>query len=322
MHLRYLLATFIISFGLALHAQENSETVKAGMTGTIPAPRIVPSIAKQMAAGTLKIVDPDAPARSGQPKRRGGNMVVPGKGLPTDGDALAAQQAKTALKHGKEPSLVFNANVSNYTPSDPTGAAGPNHYIGGWNVGFRIFDKSGNPLTPSASLSSLFPGNNLGDPIVLYDAQADRFIITEFDSSPNGFNVAVSQGPDPVNDDWYVYTTGFTTGSFPDYPKFSIWSDGYYVTANISNNNRLFVIQRDSVLTGSPAQFVGFPLPGIRTSGFYCPQVFNVTNGDLPPAGNATVVYMQDDAWSNVKEDHQKQLTVKLDRETPSKSNH
>lgn len=320
MHLRYLLAALVITFSLALHAQEKPETMKAGMTGTIPAPRIVPSIAKQMAAGTLKIVDQDAPARSGQPKRRGGNMVVPGKGLPVDGDALAAQQAKTALKQGKEPSLVFNANVSNYTPSDPTGAAGPNHYIGAWNTGFRIFDKTGSPLTPTASLSSLFPGNNLGDPIVLYDVQADRFIITEFDSNPNGFNVAVSQGPDPVNDDWYVYTTGFTTGSFPDYPKFSIWSDGYYVTANISNTNRLFVIQRDSVLTGSPAQFVGFPLPAIRTSGFYSPQVFNVTNGDLPPAGNATVVYMQDDAWSNVNEDHLKLWSVNVDWETTTNS--
>ena len=65
------------------------------------------------------------------------------------------------------------------------------------------------------------------------------------------------------------------------------------------------------MLLGSDAQFVGFPLPGIATSGFYSPQFFSVTNGNLPPAGNATVVYMQDDAWSGVSVDHLKhdQLT-------------
>lgn len=320
MNIRYLFFSILIIIGLNSLAQDLPETMTAGVNGIISKPVLVPSISKQIAAGTFKAADPDAPARSGQPKRRGSNMVVPGKGLPVDGDALVKEQALATRFNIREPELIFNANVSNYTPSDPTGAAGPNHFVGGWNVGFRVFDKSGNPLTPAASLSTLFPGNNLGDPIVLYDKQADRFIITEFDSSPNGFNVAISQGPDPVNDDWYIYTTGFTTGSFPDYPKFSIWSDGYYVTANIYNNNRLFVIHRDSVIAGSAAPFIGFPLPGIRTSGFYSPQVFSVSNGDLPPAGNATVVYMQDDAWSGVSVDHLKLWTVNVDWDNPSNS--
>ncbi|MBV5337001.1 MAG: sheath polysaccharide-degrading enzyme, partial [Deltaproteobacteria bacterium] len=191
----------------------------------------------------------------------------------------------------------------------------PNHYIGGWNVGFRIFDKTGAPLTPAASLSTIFPGNTLGDPIVLYDAAADRFIITEFDQSPNGFNVAVSQGPDPVNDGWYVYTSGLGSGQFPDYPKFSIWSDAYYVTANISQTNRVFAIERAKMLTGETPQFVGFPLAGI-----YSPQVFNVSNSDLPATGNATVVYMQDDAWSGVSTDHLKLWSINVNWENVSQS--
>jgi len=67
------------------------------------------------------------------------------------------------------------------------------------------------------------------------------------------------------------------------------------------------------MLQGHDAQFVGFPLPGITTSGFYSPQFFNVTNDDLPPAGGATVVYMQDDAWSGVVNDHLKLWTVNVD---------
>ncbi|PKP48346.1 MAG: hypothetical protein CVT92_16205 [Bacteroidetes bacterium HGW-Bacteroidetes-1] len=319
MKLKYFFLFLFLSVAFTAFSQEQ-EAVNATTYGTIPAPVFVPSIAQQITDGTFKGVDPDEIPRLGQPKRSGANMNVPGKGLPIDGDPLVAHQ-KASIKHAsREPKLVFDANTSGYTPSDPTGAVGPNHYVGGWNVGFRIFDKAGNPLTPAASLSTLFPGNNLGDPIVLYDAAADRFIITEFDSSPNGFNVAISQGPDPVNDGWYVYTTGFTTSSFPDYPKFSIWSDGYYVTANISSSNRLFVIERDKVILGETAKYVAFPLTGINTSGFYSPQVFNVTNGNLPASGNASVVYLQDDAWNGVSTDHLKIWTVNVDWENTAQS--
>lgn len=314
--------TFILAFimtGLMAFSQAEGP-VKASSSGNLPAPIRVASIARQISEGTFIGVNADEPARLGQPKRSGANMTIPGKGLPLGNDALVANQQNAQRRQGREPLLVFDANTSSYTPSDPTGAVGQNHFIGAWNTGFRIFDKQGNPLTPTASLSTLFPGNNLGDPIVLYDVQADRFIITEFDQSPNGFNVAICQGSDPVNDGWYVYTTGFTTGQFPDYPKFSIWSDGYYVTANISTNNRLFVIERDSALVGATARFVAFPLTGIKTSGFYSPQAFNVTNGDLPPTGNASIVYMQDDAWSGVSTDHLKIWTANVNWQTPAQS--
>jgi hypothetical protein len=315
-NLSYLLLLLLIPF---LGQSQQVKTNPTSITN-LPAPVVVPSIAKQIQNGTFVAQDPDAPLRMGQPKRAGANMTVPGKGLPKGDDPLVTRQTKVARKASRDPLMVFNANVSSYTPSDPTGAVGPNHYLGGWNVGFRVFDKNGEPLTPAASLSTIFPGNNSGDPIMLYDAAADRYIITEFDFSPNGLNFAISAGPDPVNDDWYVYTTGLTTGQFPDYPKFSIWSDGYYVTANIGATNRVFVIERDSVLVGAIPRFLAFPLPGIRTSGFYSPQFFNVTNGDLPPAGNATVVYLQDDAWSGVSEDHMKLWTLNVDWETPANS--
>lgn len=310
--------SFFVSARTIATAQDNGP-MKATSSGVMPEATSVPSIAEQIANGTFKGVDPNQTPRLGQPKRSGANKTVPGKGLPTENDVLAQYQKETSKHRGRSPLMVFDANTSNYTPSDPTGAAGLNHFVGGWNVGFRIFDKQGNPLTPAASLSTLFPGNNLGDPIVLYDKDADRFIITEFDSSPNGFNIAISKGPNPVTDGWWVYTTGFTTGSFPDYPKFSIWSDGYYVTANINSANRTFVMERDKMLDGLPAKFVALPLPGIGTSGFYSPQAFNISNGDMPPPGNGYIVYLQDDAWSSVSFDHLKIWTINVDWEnTPN----
>jgi len=320
MKLIYSLTLILLMALITPTTAQDSGSLKATDYGTMPAARSVPSIAEQIATGTFVGVDPDAEPRLGQPKKSGANKTVPGKGLPKEMDQLVSRQKEVSRHRGRSPLLVFDANTSNYTPSDPTGAIGPNHFVGGWNVGFRIFDKSGNPLTPAASLSSLFPGNNLGDPIVLYDKEADRFIITEFDNSPNGFNIAISKGPNPVTDGWWVYTTGFTTGSFPDYPKFSIWSDGYYVTANISSANKTYVLERDKMLDGLTAKFVALPLPQISTSGFYSPQAFSVTNGDLPPPGNGYIVYLQDDAWSSVTFDHLKIWTINVDWNNTSNS--
>lgn len=311
-----LLIFFVLASYVPNLFAQNGEAEKASTYGKLEKPIIVPSLAQQIKDGTFIGIDPNEAPKLGPPKKRGANMHVPGKGFPKGDDPLIQYQ-KSATKHnGKVPLLVFDANVSSYTPSDPTGAVGPNHFVGAWNTGFRIFNKEGNPLTDAASLGTLFPGNTLGDPIVFYDAEADRFVITEFDDNPNGFNVAICQGSDPVNDGWYIYTIGFETGDFPDYTKFSVWSDGYYVTANKNtqvNDDRVFVIEREEMLLGNTAQFVAFPLTGITTSGFYSPQFFNVTNDDLPPAGNASVVYMQDDAWGGVSSDHLKVWTVNVD---------
>lgn len=315
---RHLLVTGIILIAATFVSAQ--DTNKPSRYGELDPPIEVPSIAQQILDGTAVFVDQNEPKKDGPPKRRGANKHVPGKGLPLGDDPLVTKNGSSVMHRGKEPILVFDANVSPYTPSDPTGAVGPDHFVGAWNTGFRIFDKSGNPLTNEMSLGTLFPGNTLGDPIVFYDAEADRFVITEFDNSPNGFNVAVCQGPDPVNDGWYIYTTGFGTGAFPDYTKFAVWSDGYYVTANISQSDKVFVVEREQMLSGDAAQFVAFPLPGITTSGFYSPQFFSVTDENLPSVGNASVVYMQDDAWSGVSQDHLKIWNVNVDWDDISNS--
>lgn len=289
--------------------------------------KVVPSLAKQLRLGRFEKADSIVDTIPKNPKKRYGNMVVPGKGFPKGDDPLFQPDEKTTYRsYVMKPKLVFNAAIPIYSPSDPTGAVGPNHYLGAWNTSFRIFDKQGKPLIPEASFSIIFTGNTAGDPIVLYDAAADRFIITEFDQSPNGFNIAISQGPDPVNDDWYVYTVGLETGSFPDYPKFSIWHDAYYVTSNIptqefeSTGDRVFAIEREAIIAGKDAGFISFDLPGMRTNGFYSPQFLNVGNPEMPSSGPATVVYMQDDSWNGIVDDHLKLWSVNLDWKTPENS--
>ncbi|MAO08553.1 MAG: hypothetical protein CL596_07575 [Alteromonas sp.] len=318
MKLNYYLVALLFLFSLGMSAQES---VGPTSTGMLQGPTYVPSLAEQMRNGSFVPAE-DNSNDKGHPKRRLGNRVVPGKGTPeTFVDPKVALQENTELRRNRAPLLTFETTTSAATPSDPTGAVGPNHYVAAWNTSFRIFDKSGNPLTNAASLATLFPGNAIGDPIVFYDAAADRFVITEFDSSPNGFNVAVCQGPDPVNDGWYIYTTGFGTGSFPDYTKFSVWADTYMVTANIGSSNRVFAIERNEMLNGDPSQFVALPLPGLVTSGFYSPQAFHTTGASLAPDGTpAPIVYLQDDAWAGVSDDHLKIWNATIDWVTPSNS--
>jgi hypothetical protein len=73
------------------------------------------------------------------------------------------------------------------SPPDPNGDVSPDHYIQMINIVTTIFDKSGTPLlgpVPGNVFWSGFGGpcetNNDGDPIVLYDPLADRWMITQF----------------------------------------------------------------------------------------------------------------------------------------------
>ncbi len=314
-----LILVFTVFTVMHLHAQNADQAEKATLVTTSEPMIEVPSIASQIANGTF--IPAENIIKEVNPKSWGSNTAIPGKGFPKGNDPLLEKQLQAKKSPGKAPILTFEAASSGTTPTDPTGAVGPNHFLNSWNSSFRIWDKAGNPLTAAASLGTIFPGT-MGDPIVMYDRYADRFFISEFFS--NGFDVAVSQGPDPVNDGWYVYR--FHTNTFPDYPKFSVWSDGYYITANKdqnapTTNEVVFALERDAMLIGDPsAQMVGFNLPGCITSGFYSPLGFNCNGSSLPSAGNAPIVYMQDDVWAGVSDDHLKIWSINVDWVTPSNS--
>ena len=304
----YLLFAALLSVVVKpLFAQDQSEMQKPTLITRSEKMFEVPSIASQIANGTFKPGEDEKDAKEFNPKHWGKNTFVPGKGFPKGDDPLWQKEAPLNKTPGKAMGFNFLAASATATPTDPTGAVGPNHFVNSWNTSFRIWDKAGNPLTAVASLSTILPGTD-GDPIVMYDQFADRFLITQFygvSSSPTGFDVAISKGPNPVTSGWYVYR--FTTGSsFPDYPKFSVWSDGYYITANKDQTSPatsqvVFALERDKMIAGNTsAQMIGFPLTGIIVSGFYSPAGFNANGPTLPPVGNAPIVYMQDDSWAGV----------------------
>ncbi|CAM1367761.1 GEVED domain-containing protein [Tenacibaculum xiamenense] len=330
MKLKYIPFAVALCFSSLLFGQKSNQDgpQKATWNGQLKY-RFVPSIKEQMKNGTFVRAKVDERNLYAKDKRAKGNKVVPGKGLPKGRDPLLDTQKRSTSRRIQSTSLTFETTNQTSTPSDPTGAVGRDYYIAAWNTAFRIFNKDGTPATDAASLATLFPGGADGDPIVLYDAQADRYIVTEFENDPNGFHVAISQTNDPINGGWHTYSAdSFQTGTFPDYTKFSIWSDGYYVTANISASSggntrtgQVWALERDKMLAGdTTASIQAFTLTGMVTNGFYSPQVFNVIDDNLPATGNATIVYMQDDAWAGVTTDHLKLWDLDVDWTTPANS--
>jgi hypothetical protein len=168
-----------------------------------------------------------------------------------------------------------NSNLCGCSPPDPNGAIGPNHVVTMANLHFQIFDKSGNSLFGPAANNTLWAGfggdcqtDNSGDPVVIYDQLADRWLLTQFTSSgPTFFEcVALSQTNDPTGS---YYRWAIATGNnFPDYPKAAMWPDAYYFSTREFLNGSTFVgagayaLDRAQALAGNPnPTVVGFLAP-------------------------------------------------------------
>lgn len=241
------------------------------------------------------------------------HAVVNPDALPKDGDP-ALQQA-VAYRMGRMPIVGWNGQSGSGYPPDPTGAAGPNHYVQAVNTAYRVYSKSGSSMGGPFNLSTLWPGStNEGDPIVLYDKHADRWFISQFQSSPNRILIAVSETPDPLGS-YYTYSYTFT--QFPDYPKYSVWWDGYYMTSN--SNKTAVVFDRTKMLAGdASAAMVALTAPGASNSGFRCVLPADA-DGDLPPAGTPCYFFnLEDDAWSGVATDRIKVYEMNVDWTTTS----
>lgn len=173
------------------------------------------------------------------------------------------------------------------TPPDIVGDVGPNHYIQAVNASrFQIWDKDGNVLVGATEISDLWTGSpgspctdGDGDPIVQYDALADRWMLTEFDLTGNTFCFYVSQGADPVSSGWFVYD--FSAPSFPDYPQYGVWPDAYYVATFESPFLGIYAFDRTAMLAGAAATFQRFTIPQLNGS---APRVTRILPSDADVA--------------------------------------
>ena len=210
--------------------------------------------------------------------------------------------------------IGVSSSESGFLPPDPTGAVGPNHYVHAVNSLVKIFDKTGTLLAGPTSLGAFLGiGSNAGDPIVMYDQLADRYFVSEFGSLSNSLAIGVSDTNDPTGA-YNVYQ--FSLDAFPDYPHYSVWPDGYYLTANKGGTNKVYAIERDVILAGGPnPQIVGFPLPGSvqNTNTVYSPEPANLLGTTFPANVPGYIVYLQDDGWGGVSFDHLKVWEIDVD---------
>jgi hypothetical protein len=170
-----------------------------------------------------------------------------------------------------------NANVFGFrvNPPDPVGDVGKNHYVQMTNLLFAVYDKTGNLLLGPVDTGTLWAGfpvedctDPSGDPIVLYDQLADRWILSQFTTrGPEYFNcVAISASGDPTG---AYYRYAFSTGvNFPDYPKYGVWTNSYVITTRefgptIEYGIGVYGLEKNKMLEGNPdARMVAFFLDG------------------------------------------------------------
>ena len=189
-------------------------------------------------------------------------------------------------------------------PPDTNGAVGPNHYVQTVNSDFAVYNKTGGLLFGPVALNTLWSGfgglcqtDNDGDPLVLYDRAADRWVISQFavtgaDGGATPFLecVAVSQTPDPSGA-YNRYSFGYS--GFDDYPKMSVWPDAYYATFNMFNaagtaflGGKVCAYDRTKMLTGAAATQQCFDL-GTSFGGVLPADLDGATQ---PPAGSPNYV--------------------------------
>jgi hypothetical protein len=180
-------------------------------------------------------------------------------------------------------------------PPDTNGQVGPNNYVQIVNTSFAIFDKTGKVLFGPAATRTLWSGfgggcqaNNDGDATVVYDRQADRWIISQFSVSTTPFLqcVAVSTSGDPTGS---YFRYAFQYSNFPDYPKMGVWPDAYYETFNLFNaagtaflGPEICAYDRAKMLVGAPATQQCF----ILSTAFGGILPSNVDSAAPPPAGS------------------------------------
>ncbi|MCB2219723.1 MAG: hypothetical protein KQI35_04945 [Bacteroidetes bacterium] len=255
------------------------------------------------------------------------NGVVPNKGLPErhqkmlnqkriQPDPIVQKIYNQAPPDNKAVVQNFDgiSNTYGVAPPDTQGDVGLNHYIQMVNNGFQIFDKSGNAVTSPTSLSTLWNnlpgpwnGTNNGDPIVLFDETEGRWLLSQF-SLPNypygPFYelIAISATSDPLGA-YHVYAYSFT--DMPDYPKFGIWPDGYYMSINrfvynssisnlVFNGCGVVAFEKAQMLMGMPAQMIYFTFSSSSDPWSFLPADLD----GPPPAPGTPNYFTYVDYWS------------------------
>jgi Carboxypeptidase regulatory-like domain len=244
---------------------------------------------------------PPAPVRTAGVQRRAGTAAMP-----------AFQQNFEGVD------ATSPGNPCQCLPPDTNGAVGPSDYVQTVNTALAVWSKQGQLLFGPVDLATLWQGfggacdpaadpanADGGDPIVLYDEQANRWFISQlaFPGGSSGFHdcIAVSQTGDPAGA-YNRYDFLFSKTTLNDYPKYGVWPDAYYQSVNDFANASSFTgvtvtaFDRAAMLAGRPARSVSFTLANANDAYLLPANWEGGALGQAPPAGAPNPYVMSCDA--------------------------
>jgi len=183
------------------------------------------------------------------------------------------------------------------------------------NTDFAVFSKTGQVLRGATPIDELFANtdgecksHNEGDPVVIYDQLANRWLLSQFIAQPSsteeyGQCIAVSTTGDATGS-YYLYEFHFGR-TFHDYEKLSVWPDAYYMSSNefpdgseTSSGAGAMAFERSKMLNGQPARMIFFDEAAANPpGGQYIGQLPTDLEGSTPPpAGSPNLFAEVDDA--------------------------
>lgn len=163
------------------------------------------------------------------------------------------------------------------TPPDPSGDVGPDHYVVMSNLVFSVYSKAGVKLYGPAANNTLWAGfggpceaENAGQPIVVYDLFADRWLLTQHTGAGPTYFVclALSATGDPLGSYYrWAFPTGGGGANLADDPKYAVWGNGYYLGTRerqgaVFQGVGVYAFDRAAMLAGASAPVaVSFLMP-------------------------------------------------------------
>ena len=258
------------------------------VSGPFVSEPVTPGVSREV--WRLSVKEPRSPADPVRifPRRPGNYEAdITGSGSRVIDPLIQEPDGESAIRT-PSPDLSFEGmslqNGGSGLPPDTIGDVGPNHYVQMVNTSFAIFDKSGNRLTGPTRIDQLWQGEgnacercNDGDPVVLYDTLADRWLLSQFAVCEEPYHecIAISQTADPTGA-YYLYA--FEITKFPDYPKLGVWPDAYYMST--SEDDGAYAFDRDRMLQGQSGTYQRFQYTGNF-------KLLSDLDGSTPPPSGA-----------------------------------
>jgi hypothetical protein len=174
---------------------------------------------------------------------------------------------------------------------DTNGSAGATQFVEITNFDYEVFDKAtGKVILKPTNTNTIFAGfggacegTNPGDPVVVWDKLAQRWLVTYFNYTTDlTLCIAVSTTADSTGT-YNRYSYGFGN-TLPDYPKYAVWPDAYYASVNAFGSGAAepCAFDRNAMLHGkSKAAMICFT-PNNNNFSFLPSDLDGAT---LPPTG-------------------------------------